>query len=96
MSLPSPGRKSFPAFTPRANTRKQDRNIILTSAFEYRLPSHPVPDSTPLTSRYLGQVVVPGPHITRIQVDEFASQVSGGGGAAAAAAAAGGGSEEGG
>jgi hypothetical protein len=28
-----------------------------------------------LTSRYLGLVVVPGEHITKIEVEEFASQV---------------------
>lgn len=28
-----------------------------------------------MTSRYLGLVVVPGEHVTKIEVEEFASQV---------------------
>jgi hypothetical protein len=30
-----------------------------------------------MTSRYLGLVVVPGEHITRIEVEEFESQMRG-------------------
>jgi len=30
-----------------------------------------------MTSRYLGLVVVPGEYITKIEVEEFASQVKG-------------------
>ena len=59
----------------------QDRNIILTQAFEYRFALSPSSDDTAQptepTSRYLGQVVVPGPHISKIELDEFASQVRG-------------------
>jgi hypothetical protein len=30
-----------------------------------------------MTSRYLGLVVVPGEHVSRIEVEEFASQMKG-------------------
>ncbi|PSS15296.1 hypothetical protein M430DRAFT_77564, partial [Amorphotheca resinae ATCC 22711] len=49
-----------------------DLNIILTSTFEYRNASSPNP-----TSRYLGQVVVPGSHVVKIEVEEFVSQMKG-------------------
>jgi len=66
----------------------QDRNIILSQTFEYRLPPAPKPSPTTsakepetveldMESRYLGLVVVPGQYITRIEVEEFASQVKG-------------------
>lgn len=73
----------------------QDRNIILGHTYEYRLPSPPSPQSPSiststspptdkivldLTSRYLGLVVVPGNHIAKIEVEEFASQVRDDGG----------------
>jgi N-alpha-acetyltransferase 38, NatC auxiliary subunit len=77
------------------NTRKKDRNIILAHTYEYRLPPPPLssshlpnPDDASqqqqtvtldLTSRYLGLVVVPGEHITKIEVEEFVSQVKNGG-----------------
>ncbi|PMD24623.1 LSM domain protein [Hyaloscypha hepaticicola] len=70
-----------------------DRNIILSQTFEYRLPPAPIPTSTSpssnetendketvtldLTSRYMGLVVVPGEFISRIEVEEFESQVRG-------------------
>jgi hypothetical protein len=63
----------------------QDRNIILSQTFEYRLP--PPPSTAELeheekivqdlTSRYLGLVVVPGEYIVRIEVEEFVSQMKG-------------------
>jgi N-alpha-acetyltransferase 38, NatC auxiliary subunit len=65
---------------------QQDRNIILSQTFEYRLPSPPKPlfasdgnDKVVLdmTSRYMGLVVVPGEYIERIEVEEFESQVKG-------------------
>jgi N-alpha-acetyltransferase 38, NatC auxiliary subunit len=75
---------------------KQDRNIILSQTFEYRLPPPPKPTSTSttlpstslsspenetttldLSSRYMGLVVVPGEYISRIEVEEFESQVRG-------------------
>lgn len=28
-----------------------------------------------MTSRYLGLVVVPGPHVVKVELEEFASQV---------------------
>jgi hypothetical protein len=67
----------------RSNSQfPQDRNIILTHAFEYRFPPSPVSaspteqtEATEPTARYLGQVVVPGPHISKIELDEFVSQV---------------------
>ncbi|KAH7327300.1 hypothetical protein BKA65DRAFT_539930 [Rhexocercosporidium sp. MPI-PUGE-AT-0058] len=63
-----------------------DRNIILSHTYEYRRP--PPPKSTPsssstspvvldMTSRFLGLVVVPGEYITRIEVEEFESQMKG-------------------
>ncbi|PVH77677.1 hypothetical protein DL98DRAFT_463473 [Cadophora sp. DSE1049] len=63
-----------------------DLNIILSQTYEYRLPPPPKssPSSTPavldMTSRYVGLVVVPGPYITRIEVEEFESQMKGKGG----------------
>ncbi|CZR55868.1 uncharacterized protein PAC_05756 [Phialocephala subalpina] len=63
-----------------ANDQK-DQNIILSQTFEYRLPP---PPKTPqegtitqdLTSRYLGLIVVPGEYITKIEVEEFESQLT--------------------
>ncbi|MCJ1292461.1 hypothetical protein MMC34_004012 [Xylographa carneopallida] len=75
-----------------------DRNIILSSAHEYRIPALPSPASTIISSnptstdapstsnlssdsntttitidlsppRYIGLIVVPGPHITKIEVE---------------------------
>ncbi|MCJ1402173.1 hypothetical protein MMC11_005392 [Xylographa trunciseda] len=75
---------------------EQDRNIILSSAHEYRIPPPPsaiTGSSSSLTStnhpsangpsgdagktvildlsppRYIGLIVVPGPHITKIEVE---------------------------
>jgi len=62
---------------------RQDRNIVLAQAFEYRLPPPPKQSAEQgsvkldMTSRYLGLVVVPGEHITKIEVEEFASQMKG-------------------
>jgi N-alpha-acetyltransferase 38, NatC auxiliary subunit len=64
----------------------QDRNIILSQTFEYRLP--PAPKhmageeetiTMDMTSRYMGLVVVPGEYIERIEVEveEFESQMKG-------------------
>lgn len=63
----------------------QDRNIILSHTFEYRLPPPPKPSqleakesvTMDMTSRYLGLVVVPGEYVTKIEVEEFASQMRG-------------------
>ncbi|KAG8163594.1 hypothetical protein KVR01_006891 [Diaporthe batatas] len=65
-----------------------DRNIVLAHTYEYRQPSPEQrakaaaassADATTikmeLTHRYLGLVVVPGEHITRIEKEDFASQV---------------------
>ncbi|SPO02332.1 uncharacterized protein DNG_05005 [Cephalotrichum gorgonifer] len=65
-----------------------DRNIVLAQTYEYR---HPSPQkrleaaqkagagadkvSMGMTSRFLGLVVVPGEHIVKIEVEEFASQM---------------------
>lgn len=63
----------------------QERNIILGQAFEYREPSlntikaaanaSAAPESTEkvkldMTSRFLGLIVVPGQHITKIEAEE--------------------------
>lgn len=60
-----------------------DRNIILSHTYEYRLPSaSSIPKTSEsssvtldMTSRYLGLVVVPGEYITKIELEQFASQV---------------------
>jgi small nuclear ribonucleoprotein (snRNP)-like protein len=93
--LPSPV-SLFPRPIPIPNTSQilsnqiltppQDRNIILSHAFEYRLPPPPKPSALiegketvtlDMTSRYLGLVVVPGEYVTKIEVEEFASQMRG-------------------
>ena len=65
---------------------KQDRNIILSQTFEYRLPPPPKASqldpskesvTLDMTSRYLGLVVVPGEYVMKIEVEEFASQMKG-------------------
>ena len=63
----------------------QERNIILSQAFEYREPSlNAIKDAanasaTPgpkdkikldMTSRFLGLIVVPGQYITKIEVED--------------------------
>jgi hypothetical protein len=59
----------------------QDRNIILALAHEYRAPSAEVirkavedsgnpSASVPWNSRYVGLVVVPGQHITKVEFEE--------------------------
>jgi N-alpha-acetyltransferase 38, NatC auxiliary subunit len=62
----------------------QDRNIILSQTFEYRLPPPPKhlageeeTVTMDMTSRYMGLVVVPGEYIERIEVEEFESQMKG-------------------
>ncbi|OBT90983.1 hypothetical protein VE02_00236 [Pseudogymnoascus sp. 03VT05] len=60
-----------------------DRNMILAHTYEYRLPSESaLPQASgagsvtlEMTSRYLGLVVVPGEHITKIELEQFASQM---------------------
>jgi hypothetical protein len=67
---------------------KQDQNVILANTYEYRQPSlqqiqksaaNAVPGQAVLaldmSSRYMGLVVVPGKHILKIEVEEFASQM---------------------
>lgn len=57
--------------------------MVLKNTYEYR---HPTTTTTPqettagtvkvdMTSRFLGLVVVPGRHIVKIEVEEFASQM---------------------
>ncbi|OAL04440.1 hypothetical protein IQ06DRAFT_290547 [Phaeosphaeriaceae sp. SRC1lsM3a] len=59
----------------------KDRNIILALAHEYRAPSAEVirkaiedsgnpSASVPWNSRYVGLIVVPGQHITKIEFEE--------------------------
>lgn len=67
----------------------QDSNVILAHTYEYRQPSAQkmaqeaakASESSKIkldmTSRYLGLVVVPGQHVTKIEVEEFASQMKG-------------------
>ena len=62
--------------------RVQDRNVVLSGTHEYRPPPPAAVAATTLrsdgtetarldmSSRYLGLVVVPGQHITRIEVEE--------------------------
>jgi hypothetical protein len=83
ISFPSNFSNSHP---PKTNSlSQQDRNIILSQAFEYRFPSTTATSSSSAptssdpaepesTSRYLGQVVVPGAHISKIELEEFVSQ----------------------
>lgn len=80
-----------PTLKKKANPppQSQDRNIILSQAYEYRLPPPPKPSPSPasssstspvvldMTSRFLGLVVVPGEYITHIEVEEFESQIKG-------------------
>ncbi|RDL31116.1 uncharacterized protein BP5553_09905 [Venustampulla echinocandica] len=61
-----------------------DRNIILGQTFEYRIPPPPKhveqgaePVTVDMASRYLGLVAIPGGCITKIEVEEFASQMKG-------------------
>lgn len=64
----------------------QDRNVVLANTYEYRQPTprkrseameETGRDSITLdmTSRFLGLVVVPGHHIVKMEVEEFASQM---------------------
>ncbi|KAG6015291.1 hypothetical protein E4U54_003780 [Claviceps lovelessii] len=63
-----------------------DKNIVLTNTFEYRRPlgteAQPAVAAAAerpedMSSRYLGMVVVPGQHVVRMELEEFASQVGG-------------------
>ncbi len=60
---------------------EQDRNIILSQTFEYRLPPPPknleASVTLDMTSRYMGLIVVPGEYIEKIEVEEFESQMKG-------------------
>jgi hypothetical protein len=57
----------------------------MSDSYEYRLPSVAAPGAETktgsvvkdMTSRYLGLVVVPGEYVTKIEVEEFASQLKG-------------------
>ena len=60
----------------------QECNIILASAYEYRPPTpsavaatvaaaaEPDKVKVDMTSRFMGLVVVPGKHVTRVEIDE--------------------------
>ncbi|KAJ4271548.1 hypothetical protein NW762_000252 [Fusarium torreyae] len=63
-----------------------DKNIVLAHTYEYRQPSSKEREKAAgkadgnivkvdMTSRYLGLVVIPGHHIAKIEVEQFASQV---------------------
>ncbi|TQS34899.1 hypothetical protein Golomagni_04698 [Golovinomyces magnicellulatus] len=63
-----------------------DCNLILDKTHEYRLPSTLATISNEieqesnhtlnLSSRYVGLVVIPGRYITRVELEEFVSQLS--------------------
>lgn len=64
-----------------ASSSTQDRNIILSLAYEYRAPSADVirkaveesgnpSASVTWNSRYVGLVVVPGQHVKKIEFEE--------------------------
>ncbi|EXM11960.1 hypothetical protein FOIG_01416 [Fusarium odoratissimum NRRL 54006] len=63
-----------------------DPNIVLAHTYEYRQPSSREREKAAekadgetvkvdMTSRYLGLVVIPGEHIAKMEVEEFASQM---------------------
>ncbi|KAG5943674.1 hypothetical protein E4U53_007017 [Claviceps sorghi] len=58
-----------------------DQNIVLANTHEYRRPSLaealPAVAECPegMASRYLGMVVVPGQHVVKMELEEFASQI---------------------
>ncbi|POR32760.1 N-alpha-acetyltransferase 38-A, NatC auxiliary subunit [Tolypocladium paradoxum] len=61
-----------------------DRNVVLAHTYEYRHPSADTvhrqlvetgEGTVDMTSRYLGLVVVPGHHIVKMELEQFASQV---------------------
>lgn len=68
--------------TSRSSANKgQECNIILGQSFEYRLPTPKALDAATasvstmslkldMTSRFLGLIVVPGQHITKIEIEE--------------------------
>ena len=64
-------------------TENQERNIILAKTYEYRMPTEKAKKEAierqkpgkgggkaDMTSRFLGLVVVPGRHITKLEVEE--------------------------
>ena len=64
----------------------QDKNIVLANTYEYRKPSQKERTDAlaklsedkvtlDMESRYLGLVVVPGEHIVRMELEQFASQM---------------------
>lgn len=61
----------------------QDANVVIAQTYEYRhLPAAQIEGSdlldrsnSDVMSRYLGLVVIPGEHIIKLEVEEFASQM---------------------
>ncbi len=66
----------------------QDSNVVLAHTYEYRQPSdervrrHLAEEAAEgttvaldMTSRYLGLIVVPGHHIVKMELEQFASQL---------------------
>ncbi|PNY28590.1 N-alpha-acetyltransferase 38-A, NatC auxiliary subunit [Tolypocladium capitatum] len=60
-----------------------DKNVVLAHTYEYRHPSADTvhrqlwktgEGTVDMTSRYLGLVVVPGHHIVKVELEQFASQ----------------------
>ncbi|CZS97717.1 uncharacterized protein RAG0_06665 [Rhynchosporium agropyri] len=69
--LPPPPKPLFrPPTTPTTTSQPTPSQTTIT-------PTPKPPIVQDLTSRYLGLVVVPGEYITRIEVEEFESQVKG-------------------
>ncbi|KOS18428.1 N-alpha-acetyltransferase 38-B [Escovopsis weberi] len=66
-----------------------DRNIVLANTYECRFPPAPAERTAAtaddaegnetsereMASRYLGLIVVPGEHIVKLEVEQFASQM---------------------
>ena len=85
----------------RSASPSKECNVVLKNTYEYRPPQPPKPEelataksiTMDMTSRFLGLVVVPGEHIVKVEVEEFASQMKG---VASAAALGTKGSEKGG
>jgi hypothetical protein len=80
--LPSTISSHFYPSLPGLTHSAQDRNIILSQTFEYRLPPPPTnidgeKVALDMSSRYMGLVVVPGQYIEKIEVEEFESQIRG-------------------
>ncbi|KAJ4506382.1 hypothetical protein HRR83_003075 [Exophiala dermatitidis] len=79
-------------FTGRFQCTDSDSNIILSNAFEYRMPSKSTekaainevkatgrPIKADMTSRFVGLIVIPGKQIMKMEVEEKRDWPAGGG-----------------